>query len=64
MSREAPAYLHAVALRSTALQDTYVLLGSQGAGVVAVNHVHAGAGVACECEYVNAVAVQQPKGNA
>ena len=40
------------------MEDAYVLLSCEGAGVVAVDHVNAGAGIAGKGQHVDAVAVK------
>ena len=40
-----------------ALEDTYILLSRQGAGVVAVDHIDAGPGVSGKGQHVETVAV-------
>jgi hypothetical protein len=43
------------------LQQPNVLLTAQRAGVVFVDHLHTGAGVACQGQQVYALAIEQPK---
>ena len=48
-----------VALFASALQQCNVLLTTDCAGIVAVDHIHTGACIACQCQQVNTLSVQQ-----
>ena len=45
-------------LRAAALEDANILLSCEGAGVVAIDHVDTGTGIAGKGEHVDAVAIK------
>ena len=46
------------------MEDAYILLCREGAGVVAIDHVDTGTGIAGKGQHIDAVAIKQPESDA